>query len=305
MATPVYNVINGSDGDDLLSATAQADMINAGAGIDTVIYPGASTDYNLIPDIDKLLVQSLAHPGDSDVLTGVEALRFDATTVDLRTESVVEALYLAYFNRPADYFAMVNFSSQLRGMNAPSTIPQLASDYTSNPGLKALVDSFGLSTESADRYGNATDSASLVKAIFENILGRDPLAQGLEFWRNALDAGHMTAPQAALTIMAAALQNTSDQGLLDAALIEKKIAVSDDFFHKIDTAAEVNGYHGAYAAGLARTLLGEVTAATDMQTFDQQVSDTLDQMTRAYVPAQGAAVVGLVGVAADSGHQLH
>jgi serralysin len=299
MTTPLYNIVDGTPGNDQLAATAQADLISAGLGIDTVSYPGNSTDYNLIPDVDKLLVRSLAHPDDSDVLAGVELLRFNGISVDLRTEATVEALYLAYFNRPADYYGMVNFSKYLHDSNAPLGIPELAGDYLHNAPLKVLVDSLGTSQESVTRYGDGGDSASLVRSIFQNLLGRDPAQPGLDFWRDALDAGHMTKPQAALTIMAAALQNGSPQGLQDAALIEKKICASLNFFHKTDTAVEVVAYAGGHASAIARAMLGEVGASTDMAAFDHRISETLEQMQLTHAVLQGAAPVVLVGVSGE------
>ncbi|HEY8024512.1 MAG TPA: DUF4214 domain-containing protein [Burkholderiaceae bacterium] len=184
--------------------------------------------------------------------------------------TVVQQLYIAYFGRPADSGGLTNFSAALQAAGAPADIGNLSVAYTSNPTLKALIDSFGTSAESQTLYGSGTTS-SFVTAIFQNVLGRAPASSGLAFWVTAIDSGNLTKADAALAIMAGAEANTTTQGRLDAALIANRITIAENFTSTISTSA----YVGPAAAADARTMLGTVTSTTDPAAFQATIASTI------------------------------
>jgi len=179
----------------------------------------------------------------------------------------VQALYIAYFGRPADPNGLVNFENELAAANAPTDIAGLVQAYATNPQVTALINSFETSAESNALYGSATTTA-FVTSIFQNVLGRPPAAQGLAFWVNAIDSGSLTQGDAALSIMAGAMSNTTPQGLLDAQLINNRLAVADYFTSQLSTQNIVSAYSGHNAASIGRLMLNAVSASTSVADFE-------------------------------------
>jgi len=172
-------------------------------------------------------------------------------------QTAVESLYVAYFGRPADPNGLANFSAALQAANAPTDVAGLAVAYSSNATVKGLIDSFGTSNESQKLYGSGT-TTDFVTAVFQNVLGRAPLSAGLSFWVSAIDSGRVSQGDAALSIMAGALANTSAQGLIDAQLVNNRLAAAGYF----TGAASPSTYTGAAAAADARTMLTTINSAT-------------------------------------------
>ena len=191
--------------------------------------------------------------------------------------TVVQELYVAYFGRPADPNGLQNFENALLQLKAPTNISGMISAYSSNSGVKSLVDSFGLSKESQNLYGNGTNT-QFVQSIFNNVLGRQPAAAGLSFWASAISSGQATRGSAALQIMAGALTNQTSQGLKDAQLIQNRLLVAAYFTSEVVTLGETSRYAGAGAASTARSLLSTVQASTVPATFDSQVVITIEYL---------------------------
>lgn len=183
-----------------------------------------------------------------------------ATAADYR--DAVQQLYVSYFGRPADPAGLANFETALLNAGAPTDIAHLDSAYNTNTTVRSLVDNFGNSEESARLYSG--DTAAFVAAIYRNVLNRSELDTGTQFWIDAINNGNLTRANAALSIMSGALANTSPQGLLDGAVIARKIAVAARF----TAAVPVDSYRGDNAAALARSMLGTISASTDAAQFD-------------------------------------
>jgi hypothetical protein len=215
------------------------------------------------------------------------ATTFDTPpSVGVSYDTVVQQLYIAYFGRPADPAGFVNFENALFAVNAPTDIAGLTAAYSTSTAVKDYVDAFGLSAESARLYTGTT--RDFVTSIFNNVLNRDPNpapGAGLDYWSTRIDDGTVTLGNAALAIMNGALENTSAQGLLDAAAVNNKIKVALDFTASCDTASEINAYKGQTAAGTARTMLRTVNDATDTTVFHATVTSTLTSLEASATPA--------------------
>lgn len=206
-----------------------------------------------------------------------QAFAVAKAAVDYNT--VVQQLYIAYFGRPADPVGLSNFSAQLANIGAPSDLQELTAVYDTNAAIRALVDSFGTSSESNALYSG--DTTAFVTAVFRNVLNRAPAAQGLEFWVNAIDNGGLTRGRAALSIMAGALTNTSAQGVIDATLVLNKVTIAGNFTSSLDTASKVSSYSGSQAAGTVRTMLTRVTESTDTTAFRETINATVTALSNA------------------------
>ncbi len=204
--------------------------------------------------------------------------------------TAVQQLYVAFFGRPADSSGLTNFSAALASAGAPSDIQGLNAAYSTNSTVRWAVDAFGTSDESKALYTG--DTRAFVTAIYANVLNRAPDADGLAWWINAIDHGGLTRGNAALSIMAGALANTTAQGLDDAALIQKRISVASNFTATITTPTLVAAYDGNDAAASARGMLGMVTKTTDVGAFQADIDATLTSLSSTVVLVSGYATKG-------------
>jgi Ca2+-binding RTX toxin-like protein len=188
-------------------------------------------------------------------------------------KALVQSIYISYFGRPADTLGLANFAAQLDTLKAPTTVNGLTAAYATTPALKSLIDSFGTSTESVALYG--TDTTAFVAAIYANMLNRVADYDGLLWWVNEINAGRLTKGNASLAIMAGAVNNTSVQGLIDAKVLENKIAIAANFTAAVDTAPELVAYSGNAAAAIVRDMLKTVSDKTVVATFQATVDATL------------------------------
>ncbi|HEX8615528.1 MAG TPA: DUF4214 domain-containing protein [Telluria sp.] len=251
--------------------------VNGGAGVDLFGFAGARADYNITSTADGYAVlPKNGAPGGMAQLVNFELLKFSDTTVNVEYDEVVQALYVAYFGRAADAGGMRSFQEQLSRIDAPHDIVGLASAYGSNPSLRQLVDSFGKSAESDALYPEGV--GAFVSAVYKNVLGRSADAEGLAFWSNAIDSGVLSHANAALSIMAGALENTSPQGLLDARRIDNTLALASDFTLALDRPAEISGYAGSLAASIVRAMLATVSAESDLGPFQAVIKQMLSIM---------------------------
>lgn len=182
--------------------------------------------------------------------------------------AVAEQLYVAYFGRPADRAGLANMTTNLANGGAPTDIAAFAAAYDTNATVKAVLDNFGNSPESTALY-TGTD-AQFIVSIYQNVLNRDPLVAGLDFWTAALANKEMTRAEAAVQIMSAATGVPAD-----ALTIANKTTVATNFTAAIDTAAEIIGYSGKVAAQAARDMLHTVDGTTNTTAFNATINSTL------------------------------
>lgn len=200
-------------------------------------------------------------------------------------KTIVQQLYISYFGRPADTGGLQNFERQLAQLGGPTDIQQLDSAYRTSPAIRALVDSFGASEESAALYKG--DNTEFVTAIYKNVLNRSPDGGGLKYWVGAIDNGSLTRASASLSVMAGALANTSSQGQLDGLLVRNKVAVGMNFTNAL-LRSPLNGYNGNLAAGQARAMLDSVTADTNIDAFQTVVEALVGSLAAQVRPVASA-----------------
>jgi hypothetical protein len=194
---------------------------------------------------------------------------------------IVQQLYISYFGRPADTGGLASFQEQLVALKGPIDLQEMDASYRTSAAIRALVDSFGSSAESAALYSG--DNTVFVTAIYRNLLNRSPDASGLAFWVGAINSGSLTRANASLSIMAGALSNTSDLGKLDAALIQRKVTIGSNFTDALVNAT-VNGYSGDAAAAKARAMLANVTATTDIAAFQSTIDALITDLAQGPPP---------------------
>jgi hypothetical protein len=302
----IENAIGGSGNDTLignavanhLQGNGGANLIDGGTGIDTAVYTGRFSDYALVATSTGYTVTLLGNPAQKDTLSSIERMSFADATVALNVASMADdplqaqytalaqKFYVAYFGRPADAAGLAAMVAQFAGAGVPTDTLAFVDAYQSNATVKALIDSFGNSAESAALYHGT--NREFVSAIYDNLLGRAPDLDGLNFWTAGVDAG-LSRGVAVLNIVAGAEGNKTAQGLIDATLVANRLTVAHNFTSVLDTPAEVAGYAGNAAAATARALLDAVNQNTSILAYETTVLGTVTQMS-------GTGLAALVGI---------
>lgn len=166
-----------------------------------------------------------------------------ATTVSLDD---IQGLYIAYFNRPADY----------RGLQFWQ-----AAANAKNGDINVVANAFAAAPEYTTAYAGKTN-LEIVDQIYMNLFGRHAELDGLNFWADALDKKILGVGNIAYQIMKGA-QDT-EGGFQDKTAVASKISAATAFYNSLDTAAEVIGYSGDAANAVVKTWLSGVTNATTL-----------------------------------------
>lgn len=301
------DTITGNSANNVITGGGGNDTIDGGAGTDTAVYSLQRSNYAIMKKASGVYtITAKTGTEGTDQLSNVEKFQFSDSTVSTDYSDMVQSLYVAYFGRAADALGASNFQTQLANLGAPHDLQGLSAAYSSNSTVRALIDAFGTSAESQALYTG--DTKSFVTAVYNNVLNRGPDQAGLDFWANAIDHGGLSRGNASLSIMAGAQSNTSTQGLIDGALVTKKIAVASNFTLALNTTNDVIGYAGDHAAGVVRQMLSSVTSATDTDAFESTVISTVASLSSQVQYAAAAAspqadALQIVGVP-DAMHAL-
>lgn len=186
---------------------------------------------------------------------------------------LVQRIYIGYFGRPADPGGLAWYAARLRDIGAPSDPAGLAAAYSSNPALKALIDSFASSQESQDLY--PAENAPFVEAVYINLFGREADTGGLAWWTAALDRGDATRANAMLWILA------STQGT-DSNMVALKAQMSEVFTTALNTAQRVEAYKGMAAGYSARAMLTQAFPLGNISIFKPTIETTIAQLEAAH-----------------------
>lgn len=225
----------GNAGDNRIFATAMAETLEGGEGGDTL--EGGGGDDRLIggPGDDRLVggegwdraeIAGVFVPGalvaedpghrvetadGADFLRGVEEVAFANGTLALDIPGAglgfVVRLYDAVFDRAPDAGLLFWQRARFEG----------AADL-------AVAEAFVASPEFAARYGEGLADAGYVEALFANVLGRAPDAEGFAFWLDELAAGTSRAE------MLLAFSESPENVAASEALIGEGVFLPDEGF---------------------------------------------------------------------------
>lgn len=179
-------------GNDSFTARAGNDVIDGMRGTDTLSLTGAQSQYTLTLTAGNLiLIDRVAGRDGIDTLVSIERLDFQsgASTLDnglfdidafdgitnLAAEDfgqIVE-LYIAYFNRAPDALGLAFWGNA----------------YNDGLSLEDMATLFIDQTETRETYPSGMSNTDFATAVYENVLGRVPDADGFTFWTDLLDAG--------------------------------------------------------------------------------------------------------------------
>ncbi|MEX5744914.1 beta strand repeat-containing protein [Massilia sp. X63] len=161
----------------------------------------------------------------------------------IQNADAIQKLYVAYFNRPADYY----------GLQYWDAIVTAAGGKTD-----AVAAAFAGSQEYKDTYAGM-DLRNTINAIYKNLFGHSADIAGLDFWTNAVQSNKMTLSNA-VTQIASGAQGT------DKVAYDSKVAAAAAFTNALDTTDEILGYSGAKANAAAKQFIAGVTDAASLAT---------------------------------------
>lgn len=186
---------------------------------------------------------------------------------------LVQALYVAYFGRPADPGGLSFYSKLYLQAGAPTSATELGVAYGRNPHVKALVDSFSSSKESQDLYpGN---NSEFLTKIYENIFGRAPDQAGHDFWLRALQSGAMTRANAVVEILGG-MQGS------DSALFGYKTEFAQAFTLKVSAGSDL--YSGLDANVIVRTTLNAIVSPQSLEATARSIDAVVAALTERIAP---------------------
>jgi hypothetical protein len=168
--------LEGGPGDDTLIGGAGDDRIDGGEGLDHARLAGQATAATI--EVNESGATVTGADG-SDLLSGVERLLFDDLAVALDLDGAAGAayrLYRAAFAREPDLPGLGYWIDAFDAGAAP---------------LDAAAGFLG-SAEFAQRYGAAPDDDTYLRALYQNVLDREPDAAGQAYWAPLLGAGLTT-----------------------------------------------------------------------------------------------------------------
>ncbi|GHA32570.1 hypothetical protein GCM10007989_30840 [Devosia pacifica] len=166
----------------------------------------------------------------------------------------VQGVYIAIFGRPADPVGLAYWN-----------------EVTDNgQNLSQMIAAFTDAPEFEERFAGQSNS-EIVTAIYQALFGREPDAEGLAFYTDALDNGTLPIETIAINILDGA-QNE------DAQIIQNKEAAADVFTASLDTPEEIAAYSGANAEAYGQQFLNQVTADPDSVPTGEEIEEAIEEV---------------------------
>ena len=172
--------VNGSPGNDTFADNPGSQLFAGGEGYDVLTLDEGrrGATFSLLSNGDV----SFSHRGQVDIIRGIEEIRFlDGREVfdPADPAAAITRMYQAGLGRVPEQGGL-NF--WIAGLQHGAPLADLAVGFFSSPEFTA-------------RFGTGLSNNDFVTRIYQNVLGRDPEAGGLAFWRDNLDGNRMTRGQ--------------------------------------------------------------------------------------------------------------
>lgn len=171
--------LDGGAGSDTLVGGAGDDRLEGGDGLDFALFAGPVAAYTVQAGA---LGTTVSGPEGTDLLSGIERLVFDDLALALDLDGAAGAayrLYRAAFGREPDLPGLGYWIDAFDGGAAPLDIAA----------------GFLGSGEFALRHGAAPDDDAYLRALYQQVLGRDPDTKGQDYWLPLLETGLTTRAQ--------------------------------------------------------------------------------------------------------------
>lgn len=196
-------------GNDRIADTAAATTarIDGGLGLDTMSYTTRASDAQIqaIDNGQFVVSRTDGQTTWQDTLINIERLTFADKSVALDIDSnsgQAYRLYKAAFDRAAEASGL---GFWINALDSGAILSDVAAGFINSPEFQT-------------RYGANPTQPDLVRLLYENVLDRQPDAQGYEFWLSAMDRG--LTPQQLLVEFSESIENKANVAELIAHGIE-------------------------------------------------------------------------------------
>jgi|GEM_PF-2824375 len=149
----------------------------------------------------------------------------------------VQKLYVAYYQRPADYAGQQFWAEK----------------FDKEGGASAIASAFATSAESVTLYGSQALAAQ-INAVYQAAFGRAAETVGLQFYINEINAGRLTTGTMAVAVLNGAVGT-------DLSTLNSKLAVAAAYTTAVSDNVGILKYVGDASAVAARDFLATVTTA--------------------------------------------
>lgn len=195
---PINDAIQALDGNDVFTgygdengySASGGDHFYGGNGIDTAVYRGSLSQYNIQRDVSiqdartdyttsnigKIVTDFVANRDGIDKLVDVERLSFSDTMLAFDIEGdagQAYRLYQAAFDRIPDKVGLGYWIEQM----------------DNGTSLINVANSFINSTEFQSLYGANPSDTEFIDSLYHNVLHRNPDQSGYDFWIDSMNAG--------------------------------------------------------------------------------------------------------------------
>jgi hypothetical protein len=199
IGSPQADQITGNGSANTLAGGGGNDQINGGAGTDTATFQLTRSNYIVTISGTSTTITSRAGSEGVDTLTGVERLSFSdgAVALDLSGISgMAYRIYKAAFNRDpmnGDKGGLGYWIGQMdRGMN----LLEVSARFIDSNEFRSL-------------YGSNPTNAEFLTKVYQNVLGRQPEAEGYNWWLNQLNTNPEKTKPKVLADFAESAENQS------------------------------------------------------------------------------------------------
>lgn len=219
-----------TNGDDRITSDGSSGTIDGRGGTDMFVLSGDQATYTVGFSSDLVVVEDRGGDTGSISLRNFEWLDFNNEVAPFGSEGMsiemldgmahldggsmaaLTELYIAYFNRAPDAIGLFYWGDQMAG---GMSLREIAAHFFDQPETRAM-------------YGSLDDLPSFVTAVYQNVLGRAPDAEGLAYWLDQLESDSaVTPPTFIQAIIAGAKADTG--GPADAAYLANKVLLGGHF----------------------------------------------------------------------------
>lgn len=161
---------------DVFGQNTSNNLIDGGAGLDTLVYKKAAAGYTLGKVDGKHTIKDMSGADGTDTLVNVERVKFSDTAFafDIAGNAgQAYRLYRAAFNRESD---LDGLGYWIKALDSGLSLQTVSSGFVDSPEFKGL-------------YGANASNSTILTAFYNNVLHRNPDQGGFDFWLGALDKG--------------------------------------------------------------------------------------------------------------------
>lgn len=198
---------------------------------------------------------------------------------------LVQQLYVAYFNRPADVDGLAYYTNLLKDLDADAAAAT----------IKAISADFANATEYKSVFANLTPKEA-INTIYHNLFGHEADIAGLNYWSDLYAKGTISLATI-VTEVAAGAQGT------DAVAYENKVTAAAAFTAEISLSADQQLAYakGGDAIDAAKNFLNGVT---DDATLDAALTDIATAAASVVPSTKTALTAGIDTVAGKTGNDV-